>query len=95
MSTGKTGEALLELDLSFPDRLLETFGFAYRIDQTHFLSLLLHYLARYLSVNLVLQQDIHKPHPSDRFPVSINERKFNDILQESLSFQKTLRCAAY
>jgi hypothetical protein len=36
MSTGKTGEALLELDLSFPDRLLVTFGFAYRIDQTHF-----------------------------------------------------------
>jgi hypothetical protein len=36
MSTWKTGEALLELDISFPDRLLVTFGFAYRIDQTHF-----------------------------------------------------------
>jgi hypothetical protein len=36
MSTGKTGKALLELALSFPDRLLVTFGFAYRIDQTHF-----------------------------------------------------------
>jgi hypothetical protein len=36
MSTGKIGKALLELALLFPDRLLVTFGFAYRIDQTNF-----------------------------------------------------------
>ena len=67
MSTGKTGKALLELTLSFPDRLLVTFGFAYRIDQTHF---------SYLSFYITWRD------------ISINERKFNDILQESLSLQK-------
>jgi hypothetical protein len=36
MTTRKTGKALLELALSFPDWLLVTFGFVYRIDQTHF-----------------------------------------------------------